>query len=116
MISIFMTLCVVGRPESCSILNAVSYSSSSLTLNVTCFNGNSPITGYLLQFKKDSSSEWKSRSTSENKDTKAGEVVLTDLQAFTQYDVQVKARNRHGYETRNYSFSAVKTVRTAEGS
>ena len=69
--------------------------------------------GYLLQFKINSSSVWKSlNTTSDNNYT----VLLRDLKAFTQYDVQIKARNRHGYETGSESFSTVKTVRTAEGS
>ena len=110
-------LCVAGRPENCSILNAVSYNSSSLALNVTYFNGNSPIMSYLLRFKMSYSPRWKSlNTTSENNNTKVANVLLRDLKAFTQYDVQIKARNRYGYETGSDSFSMMKTVRTAEGS
>ena len=68
--------------------------------------------GYLLLFKISSSSVWKSlNTTSDNNCT----VLLRDFQALTQYDVQIKARNRHGYETGGDSFSIMKTVRTAEG-
>ena len=77
-----------------------------------CFNGNSPITGYLLRFKKSSSFEWK---TVKNDNAKSEEVLLRDLEAFTQYDVQVKAGNRHGFENGSDSFSMMKTVKTAEG-
>ena len=116
MLFIFVPLCVTGRPENCSILNAVSYNSSSLTLNVTCFNGNSPITGYLLYFRKTSSSEWKNlTTTAENNNVLIAEVVLRDLDTFTQYDVQVKGENRHGSEDGSDSFSIMKTVKTAEG-
>ena len=105
-----------GPPQSCKISRAVSYNSFSLTLNVTCFNGNSPITGYRLRFKKTASSEWASRNvTANNNDAGVEEVVLRDLEAYTQYDVQVKAGNKHGYEAGSDSFSMIKTVRTAEG-
>ena len=109
-------LCIAGRPENCSISNAISYESSSIALNVTCFNGNSPITGYLLYFRKTSSSEWKNlTTTAENNNLDIAEVVLRDLDAFTHYDLQVKGENTHGYEDRDDSFSIMKTVRTAEG-
>ena len=77
-----------------------------------CFNGNSPITGYLLRFKKSSSFEWK---TVKNDNAKSEEVLLRDLEAFTQYDVQVKAGNRHGFEIGSDSFSMMTAVKTAEG-
>ena len=83
---------------------------------MTCFNGNSPVKGYRLRFKKTASSEWASHIvTANNNDTGVEEVVLRDLEAYTRYDVQVKAGNKHGYEAGSDSFSMIKTVRTAEG-
>ena len=111
-----MCLCIAGPPQNCILKSARSHSSSSLTLEVKCFNGNSNITGYLLRFKKTSSSVWGTRNVTVNNNN-AEEPVLTDLEANTQYDVQVKAYNRHGYGigVRNDSFSVIRTVKTAEG-
>ena len=113
-------LCVAGPPQNCSILSAKSLNSSSLTLAVKCFDGYSPITGYLLRFKKKTSMRWKLRTLPATT-TRAGteELVLRDLEVNVQYDVQVKARNRHGYYddligNGSDSFSAMKTVRPAE--
>ena len=80
-----------------------------------CFAGNSPITGYLLRLKKRSSSTWETRTiTTNNSNADAEQLVLSDLEANTQYNVQVKAQNIHGYETGIGSFSTMKTVKTAE--
>ena len=109
----YVCVCVAGPPLNCSILSAVSHSSSSLTLNITCFDGHSPITGYHVRFKKTSSSVWKARDLTANSNN-AQEVVLVDLEADTQYDVQVQARNKHGYETGIGSFSTItKAAKTA---
>ena len=109
-----LCLCVAGPPGNCDILKAISYS-SSLTLNVRCFNGNSPITGYLLRFKKKSSSEWTTRKITANSNNTSAdmeELVLRGLEANTLYDVQVQAGNAHGYETGSNSFNTL-MVRTA---
>ena len=63
---------------------------------------------------------WKLRTLlATNNRAGAEELVLKDLEVNVQYDVQVKARNRHGYYddligNGSDSFSAMKTVRTAE--
>ena len=117
---LFVCLCVcfcvcAGPPQNCSILSAESCSSSSFTLAVKCFNGNSPITGYLLRFKKRTSSEWETRNITANNDNEDVEnLLLKGLEDNTQYDTQVKARNTHGYESGSGSFSITKRVRTAE--
>jgi hypothetical protein len=105
------TMKVEGHPENCSILNAASYNGSSILLTVTCFDGNSPITGYRLNFRKSSSPEW----TTVKQNNSLSEVLLSGLEAFTQYQVQVKAGNRHGFENGSDAFSMVKEVKTAEG-
>ena len=109
-----MSVSVAGPPENCSIRNAacVSHSSSSLTFDVICFDGNSPITGYRLRFKKPSLSVWETREVTANS-ANAQKVVLTDLEANTQYEVQAKGGNRHGYATGIESFSVMTTTMTA---
>ena len=83
-------------------------------LTVKCFNGYSPITGYLLRFKRKASSLWETRILTAGKNNVgAEELVLRDLEANVQYDVQVNAGNRHGYETRSDSFRMTTTVQTA---
>ena len=108
-------LCVqcAGPPENCTILNADGHNSSSLKLDVKCYNGNSPITGYLLRFRKTSSSPWETRTIiANNGNTQV--VILSDLEANTQYEVQVKAKNKHGYETGSDSFSVMTRATTEE--
>ena len=53
--------------------------------------------------------------TAENNNVHIAKVALRDLDAFTQYDVQLKGENRHGFEDGDDSFSIMKTVRTGEG-
>ena len=116
-----LCVCVAGAPQNCSIVEAESRTSTSFTLTVTCFNGYAPITGYLLRFKKKTSSSWETRTlTATNSNPGAEKLVLRYLEANSQYEVQVKARNRHGYydDLDGYgsdSFSRMKTVRTAKG-
>ena len=64
---------------------------------------------------------WENRTlTATNSNTGAEKLVLRDLEASAQYEVQIKARNRHGYyddlnENGSNSFSMTTTVRTTEG-
>ena len=102
-----------GPPQNCSILSAESCSSSSIALTVTCFNGNSLISGYFLRFRKRTSLGWENLNKTANNNKADVEILaLRDLEANTQYEVR---GNKHGYETGSDSYSVMKTVRTAKG-
>ena len=64
---------------------------------------------------------WENRTlTATNSNTGEEKLVLRDLEASAQYEVQVKARNRHGYYddldgNGTDSFSMLKMVVIAKG-
>ena len=111
-----MLIDTVGPPPKCNQPSATSYKASSITVNVSCPNGNSAITEFEIQYRK-ASGQWRSKkfSASISQSFISQSFIVGDLSAFTSYEVRVRAANKYNYEKNKASFSDLIGVRTAEG-
>ena len=106
-----MLIATVGPPPKCNQPSATSYKASSITVNVSCPNGNSAITEFGIQYRK-ASGQWRSKNFSASI---SQPFIVGDLSAFTSYEVRVRAANKYNYEENSTSFSGPIRVTTAEG-
>lgn len=104
----------IGPPQKCNLLSADSYDGSEIHVKVNCEDGNSTLTRYRIQFRKDgvAHASWGSRIFNASL---VQPYVVTGLEPYTTYNLRATARNKHGYETGSGAYSHVVTVTTAQG-